>query len=179
MERRAATGLQAAGSRLTGYAAVWDAPAKLSGFTEYVRKGAFRRSLERGDDVLAMVDHSPTLILGRRSAGTLVVQEDDRGLAFTVELPDTTAGRDVRVSVERGDMRGASFGFKVNGKAGERWTADGGSPVRELLDLDLFDVTVTGIPAYPDTSVALRSMPAPGAVRLVTARRYLEMIGAR
>lgn len=163
-ERRAAFELRAVTGdkpRLVGYAAVFDRASRdLGGFIEYVRPGAFKRSLAAGADVVALVAHDPRLILGRSLAGTLALSEDARGLAFDVSLPPTSAARDLLVSVERGDVAGASFAFTTP-KGGDRWTfSKDGPATRELLDVDLLDVTVTGVPAYPDTSVARRSLDA-------------------
>lgn len=163
-ERRAAIELRAEPGekpKLVGYAAVFDSPSRdLGGFVEYVRRGAFRRSLAAGADVLALVAHDPRLVLGRSGAGTLKLAEDARGLRFEVEIPPTTAARDLLVSIERGDIGGASFAFHTP-KGGDRWTfGKSGPATRELLDVDLRDVTVTAAPAYPDTSVALRSLDA-------------------
>lgn len=179
MERRAAIELRIAGGkvpRLVGHAAVWDAPSDdLGGFTEIIRRGAFKRSLASPAlDPLALVHHLPHLVLGRRSAGTLQLAEDDRGLAFDVTLPDTQTARELAVSVERGDIRGASFAFAVP-KGGDRWTKTDTGMLRELLDVDLHEVTVTATPAYPDTDVARRALgslkPRP---RLAHLRRFLE-----
>jgi HK97 family phage prohead protease len=181
LERRAALELRAVTGdkpKLVGYAAVFDAASRdLGGFIEYVRPGAFRRTLAAGADVVALVAHDSRMILGRSGAGTLSLAEDGKGLAFEVDLPPTTAARDLLVSVERGDVAGASFAFRVP-KGGDRWTfKQDGPAARELLDVDLLDVTVTALPAYPDTSVALRSLHD---VRPPLARRwaayYLESI---
>lgn len=163
-ERRAAFELRAVSGekpRLVGYAAVFDKPSRdLGGFVEFVRPGAFKRSLAGGADVVALVSHDTRMILGRTGAGTLTVSEDGKGLAFDVELPPTSAARDLLVSVERGDVSGASFAFTTP-KGGDRWTfAKDGPAQRELLDVDLLDITVTPLPAYPDTSVARRSLDA-------------------
>lgn len=182
MERRSTIELRLAGAktapRLVGYAAVFDKPSEdLGGFIEYVRRGAFTRTLREGRDVVAMVHHNPALVLGRASAGTLRLSEDETGLAFDVELPDTQAGRDIAVSVGRGDIRGASFGFTI-AKNGDRWTNGEGRAKRELLDVDLFDVTVTSAPAYPDTSVARRALERIQArPRLGLVLRYLDTTG--
>lgn len=178
MERRAAVELRFAGARtaprLEGYAAVFDSRSQdLGGFVEIVRPGAFTRSLREGGDVVALVHHKPELVLGRRSAGTLRIGEDSRGLAFDIALPDTQAARDLAISVERGDINGASFAFTTP-KNGDRWSYQGGQAIRELLDVDLRDVTVTASPAYPDTAVALRSLAMLGGWRLRNARRFLE-----
>lgn len=180
-ERRAAIELRLAGSktapRLVGHAAVFDSASRdLGGFIEYVRPGAFTRSLREGADVLALVHHKPELVLGRRGAGTLKLSEDERGLAFDIALPGTQTARDLAISVERGDIRGASFAFSVP-KGGDKWSMQEGRAVRELLDIDLHDITITPTPAYPDTTVAKRALVLlGGAWRLRLARRYLETI---
>lgn len=182
IERRTAIELRAAGDakspRLAGYAAVFDSPSQdLGGFTEIVRPGAFARTLKSERDPLALVQHMPQLVLGRRSAGTLRLSEDGKGLAFEIDVPPTTAARDLLVSVERGDVKGASFAFSVP-KGGDRWEMRGDKVVRELLDVDLAEITITAAPAYLDTSVARRSFelkfaPTP---RLRALRRFLETV---
>lgn len=158
-ERRAAFELRAAGKdKLVGYAAVFDSASRdLGGFIEYVRPGAFKRSLASGADVVALVGHDSTLILGRRGAGTLSLREDSKGLRFEIDVPPTQAARDLLVSVDRGDVAGASFAF-LTAPGGDRWDFKAKPAVRELLDVDLIDVTITGMPAYADTSVALRML---------------------
>ncbi len=158
-ERRAALELRAAGSRLEGYAAVFDTPSKdLGGFTEIIRPGAFTRSLAAGGDVVALYDHDSRAVLGRLTAGTLRLAEDERGLKFSIDTPPTTIGRDLLVSVERGDIAGASFAFVANEDA---WTyPDDGAAQRTLVDVTLHDVTITPNPAYPETSVARRALAA-------------------
>ncbi len=110
IERRAAIELRASGGnspKLGGYAAVFDSPSQdLGGFIEIVKPGAFSRTLRSNStDPLALVQHQPQLVLGRRSAGTLRLNEDAKGLAFEIDLPETSAARDLLVSVERGDVR--------------------------------------------------------------------------
>jgi hypothetical protein len=182
MERRSALELRTTGGkspRLAGYAAVFDRPSEdLGGFVEYVRAGAFRRSLESNSaDPLALVHHMPHMVLGRRSAGTLRLSEDSHGLAFEIDLPDTQTARDLAVSVERGDIRGASFAFTV-APDGDRWSFDGGRATRDLLDVTLHEITITATPAYPDTEVARRALAAltPAAPRLRAARRFLDTL---
>jgi uncharacterized protein len=175
-ERRAAFELRAVTGdkpRLVGYAAVFDKASRdLGGFVEFVRPGAFKRSLAAGADVVALVAHDSRMILGRTVAGTLALSEDGKGLAFDVELPATSAARDLLVSVERGDVAGASFAFTVP-KGGDRWTfAKDGPAKRELLDVNLLDVTITAMPAYPDTEVALRSLGAARPSLAATWSRY-------
>ncbi|HEY1300868.1 MAG TPA: HK97 family phage prohead protease [Stellaceae bacterium] len=180
MERRAAVELRAAGDgrTLAGYAAVFNSPsADLGGFVEIIRPGAFTRSLAANSaDPLALVQHRPELVLGRRGAGTLRLAEDGRGLAFEVDLPETQAARDLAVSVMRGDINGASFAFTVP-PGGDAWSVRGDAVMRELRDVDLHEITITPTPAYPDTTVALRAlagMRRDRPPRLRALQRFLE-----
>lgn len=180
IERRAAIELRAAGGRkLVGYAAVFNSPSQdLGGFTEIVKPGAFARSLASNtSDPLALVQHVPHLVLARKGAGTLDLREDQRGLAFEIDLPETTAARDLLVSVQRGDIAGCSFGFTVP-KGGDRWEVRGDKVVRELVDVDLIEITITPVPAYADTSVAVRAFQSRHVPysRLRAAHRWLESV---
>lgn len=160
LEIRAGTGLALPKpGKLAGYAAVFDSPADLGPFVEVVRPGAFARSLRQPGAVLALYDHERRSVLGRVSAGTLRLQEDAKGLAFELDLPDTSVGRDLAVLVQRGDVAGCSFGFVTPDK-GDAWTTRGDKLMRELRDVTLHEITVTPTPAYPDTEVAMRSMPS-------------------
>lgn len=171
IERRFVTGLEvreaAPGDKgsigtLTGYAAVFGVESvDLGGFREVIRKGAFKASLSRGDDVRALADHKASDVLGRRSANTLEVEEDDKGLKVTIHLPDTNAGRDTLASVKRGDKSGMSFGFNTVNDEWTRNTVDGAVVYkRELIDADLHEVSVVTWPAYQDTQVEARAVTA-------------------
>jgi uncharacterized protein len=170
MERRIAIELRkASGTKLEGYAAIFNtSSADLGGFTEVIRPGAFRRTLLENKDILALFDHDTRAVLGRTSAGTVRLNEDSRGLHFEIDMPATTLGRDLMVSVERGDIRGASFLFK----------ARDGMMLRELLDVDLFEITVTAVPAYPDTEVARRTLAKCPTLpwRADLCGRYLDVL---
>lgn len=147
--------------KITGYAAVFNSASRdLGGFTEIIKPGAFSRSLKSGADVRALAYHDPNRLLGRTTSGTLRVAEDDRGLRIEVDPPDTSYARDLAALVERRDVAGMSFAFKriKSGSPQERWYRQDGKIVRELLDIDLLEVTVTGSPAYPATEVAMRSI---------------------
>ena len=144
--------------KITGYAAVFNSLSDdLGGFREQIKRGAFKRTLDAGADVRALVDHDPSRILGRTTAGTLTVREDRNGLLVEIDPPDTTAGRDILESIRRGDVSQMSFAFSVP-PGGEKWVDDGKTATRTLTDVDLYDVSAVSFPAYPDTSVAVRSL---------------------
>lgn len=169
IERRVAMEWRAAGRRLEGHAAVFDQEARIGDFLEVIRPGAFAASLDARADIVALVDHDPTRLLARTRAGTLTLEEDARGLAFMIQLPETRDGRDVLALAERGDLGGMSFGFKVR-QGGERWRGDR----RELRAVDLKEVSVVAAwPAYEGTTVAARSRVPP---RLARLRRYMETV---
>lgn len=141
---------------LNGYAAVFNSDSEdLGWFIERIRPGAFKESLERGDDVRAFGHHMNHQVLGRRSAKTLTLSEDEKGLKFSISLPDTTVGRDVLTSVRRGDVDGMSFGFSVVADDWTKQTRDAKTVyLRELITVDLFEISVVSFPAYTAASVS-------------------------
>jgi HK97 family phage prohead protease len=136
---------------IRGYAALFASDSQdLGGFVERILPGAFDNVIKRGTDVVALYNHEPMFLLGRESSGTLRLAVDERGLRYEIDAPESRA--DVVEAIERGDVRGSSFAFKVKG-AGEKWTrmADG-RQLREIVDFDgLFDVGPVLRPAYPAT----------------------------
>lgn len=167
IERRAVVELRVAGRRLEGYAATFGTEARVADFTEMIAPGAFAAGL--GRDIVALVDHDRTRLLARTRSGTLELREDEKGLSFALQVPDTQHGRDVLALAERGDLGGMSFGFTVPA-GGERWQGR----KRELTKIDLREISVVSAwPAYEGTSVAARSRVPP---RLARARRFLETV---
>ncbi len=152
-EIRTATEVRAEGRKLVGYAATFNTEARIADFTETIAPGAFRSSLADGTDILALVDHDKGRVLGRTKTGSLRLQEDAQGLRFEIDIPDTSAGRDVLALATRGDLGGMSFGFTVN-PSGDEWRGDR----RTLREVTLHEVSVVqSFPAYGGTTVSARS----------------------
>jgi len=144
------------GMSFTGYAAVFNSPSEPLPFTETIRSGAFGRSLKSRNDIKMFMNHNTDVVLGSTRAGTLKLTEDTTGLLAQADLPDTTAGRDLSVLMQRGDVSSMSFGFSVPPK-GDSWSQDGAT--RELHQVRLHEVSiVTGFPAYADTTASVRSL---------------------
>lgn len=139
--------------RLVGHAAVFGEVADIGGqFRETIAAGAFRKAL-KACDVVARWNHGEDTILGRTSSNTLRLTEDERGLAFELDLPNTTLGNDVLELVRRGDVAGMSFAFTC---AREKW--DSPTNTRTVVEVgQLLDVSPVISPAYAGTDVALRS----------------------
>lgn len=139
------------GNVFTGYAAVFDSPSEPMPFIEYVRKGAFTKTLKDGADVRLLIDHEG-VPLARTKSGTLTLEEDERGLRVEASLdPMNPDAQRVISAMKRGDLSQMSFAFRTIKDA---FSADG--MVRELREVQLFDVSVVTYPAYEDTIAELR-----------------------
>lgn len=171
-ERRYAASYATMGGKLGGIVAPFNTETRIGDFCEVIKPGAFVATLAAGRDILAVQDHDLTRVLGRTKNATLRLSEEARGLAFELDLPDTTTGRDVLAMAKRGDLGGMSFAFHV-APDGERWSGER----RELLAVELVEVSVVSSwPAYGGTSVTARSRQTPFPVRLTMARRFMETI---
>lgn len=145
--------------QLTGYASVFNSLSHdLGGFRERVAKGAFSKSLLNKADVKALVNHDPSLIIGRTQSGTLRLSEDSVGLRMECDLPNTSYGRDLYQSVQRGDISEMSFAFTPDD---DSWDEEDDPEtnsriaVRTLKSVSLMDVSCVTYPAYESSSVGV------------------------
>lgn len=146
-------------STMEGYAANFNVLSEdLGGFRELLMPGCFKNALSTSD-VRALFNHNPDKILGRNVAGTLRVSEDEKGLRFEVDPPETSYSKDLQISMQRGDVNQCSFGFRV-AEEGDTWAKDSaGMWIRSIFNVEkLFDVSPVTYPAYVSTSCAVRSM---------------------
>lgn len=148
--------VRAKGRKLEGYAALFGVEARIGDFVETIAAGAFKTSSR--EDVLALLDHDPARLLARTRSKTLRLTEDSKGLAFDLDVPDTSHGRDVLELAQRGDLGGMSFGFSVPAD-GEHWEGN----KRELRSVTLHEISVVSAwPAYAGTVVNARAARAFG-----------------
>jgi hypothetical protein len=145
--------------KIRGHAAVFkELSEDLGGFRERIKPGAFAKAISK-DDVRALFNHDPNYVLGRAKAGTLVLAEDDKGLAIEIDPPDTQWARDLMTSIGRKDISQMSFGFRV---VKDEWIDkdlwDPKKTIRTLIEVNLFDVSPVTFPAYPQTDVKVRSV---------------------
>lgn len=158
IETRATGTPKVRGNKLVGIAAPFDSPSvDLGGFTETIKRGAFAKSLDDGSVIFALHHHDTGQVLASTRVGSLSLRETARGLEFDMTPADTSTGRDVLALAKRGDLAGMSFGFRVRGADGEAWKQDGRNIVRELRDLELFEVSTTAFPAYPSSTISTRA----------------------
>lgn len=159
---------------LRGYAAVFDQPTTRQNDyagTETIGRTAFDGLLS--DDVVALVNHDMSQLLGRTSSKTLRIDRDSHGLSFELDLPDTQLGRDVRALVARGDLAGMSFSAEV----GTVERSKGG--VVHTAFKRLFDVSVVTMPAYEGTEVVARSARGQSARREQLIRARARVVNGR
>jgi uncharacterized protein len=125
-------------------------------FYERVAQGAFSRSLQE-NTIKAFWNHRSDFVLGSTKNGTLRLHEDQIGLRFELDLPNNTWGNDAFESIQRGDVDGVSFGFYVRSDTWQ-YLQEEDVYERTLLDVNLFEVSPTPFPAYPDSEVSQRSI---------------------
>ncbi|MGD0869058.1 MAG: HK97 family phage prohead protease [Bryobacteraceae bacterium] len=172
---------------IKGYPILFNALSEdLGGFRERILPDA----IQFADDLKADFNHNPDYILGRTLAGTLKVSTDARGAFMDADPPDTTWARDLKVSIDRGDIDQGSFSFRVL-PGGQQISEENGQQVRTLSKILVRRVSVVSDPAYTKTSIEVRSKqgdqiaagqaapPAPiqsGGVGLDLLRRKLELV---
>ena len=144
-------------TKIVGYAAVFNSLSDdLGGFREKIDPGAFKKALKKSDTRM-LKNHNADYVLGRKSAGTLKLKEDDNGLRIENLPPDTQWAKDLMISIDRGDINQMSFGFIIKE---DKWEEkEGKETIRTLVKIaELPDVSPVTFPAYQNTEVALRSM---------------------
>ena len=140
------------GWTVSGYAAVFDSPSEPLPWTEYVKRGAFRKTIKDGADVRLLIDHTG-VPLARTKSGTLKLREDDKGLYMEARLdPNNPDAVKMRSALMRGDVSQMSFAFET---IKDSWNKE--RTVRELREVKLHDVSIVTYPAYEETSAEIRN----------------------
>ena len=170
VEQRAYDGeLKAAveGRTVEGYASVFNSMSEdLGGFREIILPGAFSEVLD--NDVRALYNHDSNYLLARTTSGTLELKEDEKGLYYRFEMPNTSYGNDMLELFRRGDLTQSSFGFTVEK---DNWRMEDGQQVRYIERVgSLFDVSPVVFPAYSQASSGLRSAEPNGESEAEEAR---------
>lgn len=143
---------------IIGHAAVFNKlSSDLGGFKELIAPNAFENVLT--DDVRALINHDPNLLLARTTSGTLNLKQTNEGLQYSFDVPDTTYGRDLIISMERGDISQSSFAFTIEE---DSWESTEDGEIRTINKVkQLYDVSPVTYPAYPsadDLTLAKRSL---------------------
>lgn len=168
---------QGGGAVIRGYASVFNSDSEnLGGFIERIDSHAFDDVLT--DDVRCLFNHNPDHLLARTKSRTLTLSVDQKGLMYECELPNTRLGQDLLELMERGDIAESSFAFSVDQ---EDWDEqESGLKVRTIKKVKrLYDVSPVTYPAYPDATVAKRSLEEFQKRQQSTAEELLDVYRRR
>ena len=140
--------------RIEGYFAVFNSIYEVfDGCTESIAPGAFTDELN--SDVRALIDHDTRLVLGRTTAGTLELREDDHGLWGGIDInPNDTEAMNLYARVKRGDVSQCSFGFAI--LCEEHEERENGAHHWTIKKVKLFEVSCCTFPAYEETAISAR-----------------------
>lgn len=139
---------------IEGYFAVFNTRYEMwEGAAETVINGAFLDTL--GEDIRALINHNTDFVLGRTTAGTLELAEDDTGLFGRIKInKNDSDAMNLYARVQRGDVNQCSFGFDI---IDETYKTDAqGNVLWELRKVKLYEVSVVTFPAYEETIVQAR-----------------------
>jgi HK97 family phage prohead protease len=178
---------------LVGFAAVFYVPSDLgtqfslyedpddpaAGLLERLMPGCFDRALRERQDVRCLFNHDPNWVLGRIKSGTLKLEVTAKGLSYECQLnPLDQSHQMVLAKLQRGDVAESSFAFEI---VKQKFVKQKGAPmVREVHDVDLFDVSAVTFPAYAATTASLRSaapperLPGHVLARVAELQRFVE-----
>ena len=139
--------------QIGGYAVVFNEPSEdMGGFIEYISPRAFDNV--DMSDVIALFNHNFENVLGRTSSDTLKLEVDNKGLKFTLDIPNTTLGNDVYVNIRAGNLKSMSFKFVLGQESWARGID--GTPERTIDQIEeLHEVSVVTLPSYSETTVAV------------------------
>ena len=123
-------------------------------FVEQISPKTFQRALEKNDDILCLLNHEPSRVLGSTKQGNMEIFEDNIGLRAICKITDS----EVIEKAKNGKLRGWSFGFEAL-KEHEEPLANG-LKRRFVDEMNLAEVSIIDehkIPCYVGTSIELRA----------------------
>ena len=123
-------------------------------FVEQISPKTFQRAVEKSDDILCLLNHEPSRILGSTKEGNIELFEDNIGLRAICKITDS----EVIKKAKENKLRGWSFGLEVV-KEHEEPIKDG-LKRRFVDDMNLFEVSIIDdrkMPCYIGTSIETRA----------------------
>lgn len=141
--------------KIEGYFAVFNSNYDIApGMSESIAPGAFKNTL--AGDIRALVNHDSTLVLGRTTAHTLEVREDEHGLWGSIDInPNDSDAMNAYERVKRGDVSQCSIGFDILSEETE--LRENGEIHWTMTEIKLYEVSVCTFPAYESTNIDARS----------------------
>ncbi|EQC1536945.1 HK97 family phage prohead protease [Clostridium botulinum] len=147
------------GNKIVGYAAVYDEFTRLTDrwgdyFYEKISRDAAKESLEDGHEIFALKNHNWDMVLGRTDAN-LTLKNDEQGIYFELTPNNSTLANDLKEDVKSGIIKQCSIGFRI---LDQEWEEKEGEYFRVIKQIELFEITLTPIPAYTNTTAEVRSL---------------------
>ena len=131
--------------------------SRIGRFIERVCKGAFKKAIERNDNIRVLLNHDWNRDLGGTADGNLELTEDNIGLRAKLRTDDPEVVQDAR----EGNLVGWSFGFTdVPDGVEKSIDEETHLPLRKIRDLNLYEVSILNkkkTPAYDGTLIMARS----------------------
>lgn len=155
---------------ITGRPIVYNSRTDLGYYDEVIERGALDGANLR--DVRFLVNHDVSKIPLARSRNnnansTMQLTVDDQGMAIRVnlDLKNNSEARNLYSAIERGDISGMSFMFRIDD---EEWTElESDHPTRIIKSIsDVEEVSAVTWPAYEDTSISVRNKEALDSAKL-------------
>lgn len=140
---------------IEGYFAIFNSNYDIApGMSESIAPGAFSDTLS--GDIRALVNHDTTLVLGRTTAHTLELSQDERGLWGKIVInPKDGDAMNLYERVKRGDVNQCSFGFDITDE--ESTISENGDIHWTIKKVVLYEVSCCTFPAYEETNISARS----------------------
>ncbi len=147
-------------------------------FRERFRPGSLDKCLSQKPEIYCCMYHDERMLLGTTKAGTLRILPDAQGVAVECDPPGTSYAADLQNLIKRGDIQGMSFIFRA---VQDEWDQRDGETFRDVIEADICEVCYLHNPAYPQTTVGIRSANdyAAEIARRVKPARGLKFAKAR
>lgn len=156
-EIRAADPAGESGLVLEGLPIVYNQPTTINDpkgkYTEIIKPEA----LAGADltDTRLLYNHDTSKVPLAKAPKTMQLMNSPAGLKMVAQLPETEEARSVHTAVQRGDLSGMSFSFKVP-PGGDSY--DPRTNTRTINKIDkVYEISVVPFPAYPQTSIEARA----------------------
>ena len=140
---------------IEGYFAVFNSDYVIdAGISESIAPGAFTASLN--GDVRALTNHDSTLVLGRTTAATVTLRQDEIGLWARIAVnPKDSDAMNTWARVQRRDVTQCSIGFRIIREETE--FREDGSVHWTISEVELYEISVCTFPAYEATNISART----------------------
>lgn len=139
---------------IEGYFAVFNSNYDMGyGMSESIAPGAFTNTLS--GDIRALDNHNVERVLGRTTAHTLTLAQDEHGLWGRIIInPNDTDAMNLYAKVQRGDIDQCSFGFDIVKQ--DTVERKDGTVHWIIREVKLYEVSCCTFPAYTETAISAR-----------------------